>query len=183
MALTYSPESELGRELPKFNLLSVHGEAFTSQSLNSAKAKVIAFICAHCPYVQAIEDRLIQLGKDLKKEGIPFVAICSNDPSDYPEDQPEALKQRSDEKGYSFPYLIDEDQSVAKAFDAVCTPDFFIFNENNELAYRGRLDDSWKNEKNVNRRELFEAALQIAKSQKTDFEMRPTMGCSIKWKE
>ena len=182
MALTYSPEMDLGKALPHFNLPTVHGDKFSSDSLLNSKAKLVAFICAHCPYVQAIEERLVQLGNDLKSVGIPFVAICSNDAEEHPEDAPEALKQRSLDRHYSFPYLIDEDQNIAIAFEAVCTPDFFIYDRDNKLAYRGRLDDSWKNPSKVTRRELYEAALAVSKNQKIEFATAPTMGCSIKWK-
>lgn len=183
MALTYSPELELGNSLKHFILTDIFGNSFNSEKLKNSPAQVYAFICGHCPYVLAIEDRLIQLAQDLKKEQIPFVGICSNDSSEYPEDSPLALKKRAETKGYDFPYLIDHSQTVAKSFGAVCTPDFFIFDKNQNLAYRGRMDDSWKNPKAVSKRELFEAATLIAANKKINFESTPTMGCSIKWKD
>lgn len=183
MALTYTPEVPMGTPRPEFELVDVFGNNFSSAALNGRKASVIVFICAHCPYVQAIEERLVQLATNLKEKGIPFVAICSNDASEYPEDAPAALRQRAEAKGYSFPYLVDEDQSVAKNFGAVCTPDFFVYDSDNRLQYRGRLDDSWKNPAQVKRRELFEATLAIAEGKKWSPEVTPSMGCSIKWKD
>ena len=125
MALTYTPTGELGSKLPTFKLPDVNGREHHSSSIEGSAAKLVVFICAHCPYVLAIEDRLIELGKKLEGLDVPMLAICSNDSTDYPEDRPEALKQRSEQKGYTFPYLIDEAQTVAKDFGAVCTPRLF----------------------------------------------------------
>lgn len=183
MALTYTPEVPMGTRRPDFQLNDIFGKDFSSKNLDQKPATVIAFLCGHCPYVQAIESRLIQLAVDLESHNVPFIAICSNDPNENPEDAPEALRNRAEKKGYTFPYLVDGDQSIAKAFGAVCTPDFFVYNSKNQLQYRGRLDDSWKNEKQVQKRELFEAALAIARQQSISFESTPSMGCSIKWKE
>jgi peroxiredoxin len=179
MALLYSPTGEPGMKLPAFNLPKVDGGHFDSKTLASHKAKLVAFICAHCPYVQAIEGRLIALGGDLAKLNVPMLAVCSNDPEEYPEDAPAALKKRALEKGYTFPYLIDADQSVAQSFGAVCTPDFFVFDIDDRLVYRGRLDDSWKDATKVTNRELYEAIVKILGGTKKIAEQKPSMGCSI----
>ena len=182
MALTYTPKGELGSSMPSFELPDLKGSIWNSNQIDQAPAKVIMFICGHCPYVQAIEERLVQLGKDLNAKGIPVVGICSNDGDEYPEDSPEALLKRSEELNYSFPYLIDATQEVAKNFDAVCTPDFFVYDKENRLAYRGRLDDSWKEPSKVKTEELKTATLGIAKGENLTTEQIPSMGCSIKWK-
>lgn len=182
MALTYTPQPEHGTPMPEFSLPAVTGEAFDSKTIRAAPAKVVAFICGHCPYVQAIENRLINLAAKLKSLDVPFVGICSNDPAEYPEDAPDALLKRWKGKGYQFPYLIDTEQSVARSFGAVCTPDFFVYDKNNRLVYRGRLDDSWKDAARVTREELFEA-VQGALNGGTLAEQIPSMGCSIKWRE
>ncbi len=139
------------------------------------------FICNHCPYVKAIEDRLIQLGHDLKARKINLIGICSNDEKNYPEDSFENLKKRSIEKKYSFIYLHDKTQEVAKNFGAVCTPDYFVYDKNLKLAYRGRLDDSWKDATAVTKRELYDAVICLDENKPIDFLETPSMGCSIKW--
>lgn len=182
MALTYTPPAEEKFQLPSFQLPHVLGNTWKSDSIMTAPAKVVVFMCNHCPYVKAIESRLISLAAELQKKGVPLVGICSNDPTDYPEDKPEELKKTWLNKKYEFVYLIDENQTVAKAFDAVCTPDFFVFDKKNNLAYRGRLDDSWKNPAQVTREELKIAVQSILENKKIPFEVSPSMGCSIKWR-
>ena len=181
MALTYTPTGELGSKLPQFTLPDVNGNSHSSDQIQGAKAKLVLFICAHCPYVQAIEERLVALGHKLGEIKVPMLAICSNDSTDYPEDRPEALKQRAEEYKYSFPYLLDESQEVAKSFGAVCTPDFFVYDNANTLVYRGRLDDSWKDPGQVTQEELLEAVEAIL-NDKDIPDQHPSLGCSIKWK-
>jgi len=183
MALTYTPPGEIGAPMPTFMLPTVMGESFSSTSLKGFKSVVIAFICNHCPYVVAIEDRLLSLAKEMKAKGVQFIAICSNDAEEYPEDAPENLKKRWLEKDYGFPYLVDESQIAAKTFGAVCTPDFFVYDEARSLRYRGRLDDSWKDPGKVQKQELKLALEEILQGQKKLSEPKPSMGCSIKWKE
>jgi peroxiredoxin len=182
MALLYTPLNSNLTKMPDFRLPTVDGANWDSKSISKAPAKVLVFMCNHCPYVKAIENRLIHLAADLKSLNVPFIGICSNDPSEYPEDAPTELLKRWQEKNYSFPYLIDESQQVAKLFGAVCTPDFFVFNSDNNLVYRGRLDDSWKNPQNVTREELKIAVLQILENNTAPVNQTPSMGCSIKWK-
>lgn len=163
---------------------------------------LIMFICNHCPYVKAIEDRLIELTYKLQKINIPVIAICSNttdgsDISEYPEDSLENLKKRAIEKNYPFIYLHDNEQTVAKMLGAVCTPDFFLFDANKKLSYRGRLDNSWKDASMVTQTDLYFAALILADRMNElpvniknnistalpfGFPTKPSMGCSIKWK-
>lgn len=181
MALTYTNESDLGHSCPDFTLPSVFGEMFSLKNFSNGQPLLIMFICNHCPYVKAIEDRLITLGIDLQKKNMNVVAICSNDENNYPEDSLENLKKRASEKKYPFTYLHDKDQVVAKRFGAVCTPDYFLYDKNLKLAYRGRLDDSWKEESKVTKRELYQAALDLADDKNISFNPVPSMGCSIKW--
>lgn len=183
MALTYTPPGEIGSPIPTFMLPTVMGENFSSSSLKGFKAIVVAFICNHCPYVMAIEDRLIALAKEMKSKGVQFIGICPNDASEYPEDSPENLKKRWIEKNYGFPYLVDDSQIAAKTFDAVCTPDFFVYDESRTLRYRGRLDDSWKDAGKVQKQDLKFALEEILRGNKKLPEPKPSMGCSIKWKE
>jgi peroxiredoxin len=179
MALTYSPGDEIGKTFPAFTLPSVDGKDFSSSS--SQKPLLVMFLCNHCPYVKAIEDRLIALGARYKEQ-LQCVAVCSNDPTDHPEDLPENLRQRSQEKNYPFPYLVDADQKVARSFGAVCTPDLFLLDQNRRLFYRGRLDDAWKNPDKVTRQELKEAIEGLLAGKPAPQEQIPSMGCSIKWK-
>lgn len=183
MSLTYSPETDISITIPSFKLPDVNGNIFDSKTFEHSKVKVVFFICNHCPYVKAIEDRIIQLASSFASQPVHFVGICSNDAKDYPEDRPEELARRSQEKSYPFAYLVDESQEVARSFGAVCTPDFFVFDSNGHLFYRGRLDDSWKDPSKVTREELKEAIQMGLEVKPLDFKPIPSMGCSIKWKE
>lgn len=182
MALTYTPAGQLGQDCPDFHLPGVDGKDWFLTDFRKGQPFLVMFICNHCPYVKAIEDRLITLSRDLKELKILTVAISSNDAADYPEDSFENLQGRAREKGYPFPYLYDERQDVARRFGAVCTPDFFLYDGDGRLSYRGRLDDAWKDPARVTRRELFEAARQVLAGQSPANQV-PSMGCSIKWKD
>lgn len=181
MALTFTPFPDLGNDCPDFKLPGVDGKVYSLGDFPQGTPLVVTFICNHCPYVKAIEDRLIQLGTDLKKLNVPMVAICSNDSQSHPEDSFENLKKRATEKNYSFIYLHDQTQEIAHKFGAVCTPDYFVYDKNHKLAYRGRLDDSWKDASKVTKRELYEAVQTLLKDQKVSEEQTASMGCSIKW--
>lgn len=183
MALTYTPTPELGQKCPSFSLKSVDGKDYSLNSFKDYKALVVMFICNHCPYVKAIEDRLLNLARSMAGKPVQFVAICSNDAENYPEDAPDKLLARWKEKKYPFPYLYDEDQQVARAFDAVCTPDFFVYNSKQELCYRGRLDDSWKDESKVTQQEMRDAILALLEGKLPSKTQNPSMGCNIKWKK
>lgn len=182
MALTFTPFPDLGNKAPAFSLPALDGKTYSLKDFANGKPLVVMFICAHCPYVLAVEDRLIQLGVDLKNQGVNVVAICSNDAKDHPEDSFENLQKRAKEKNYSFMYLYDESQKVAKDFGAVCTPDFFVYDSNLTLSYRGRLDNSWKDASKVSQRELFDAVQVLLKGNKVSDDQTASMGCSIKWK-
>ncbi len=183
MALTYTPPGELGSLCPDFQLPGVDGHLHSLKDFKGSRALLIMFICNHCPYVQAVEDRLILLSKELQSLGAQIVAISSNDGVRYPADSYENMKKRSQEKKYTFPYIYDETQNVAKKFGAVCTPDFFVYDENLLLAYRGRLDDSWKDATQVSRHELRYAVIELLEGRTAPLTQYPSMGCSIKWKE
>jgi thiol-disulfide isomerase/thioredoxin len=180
MALTYTPPVQGGVFCPEFDLPLASGEDIQS-SLFTEKQRpfLVVFICNHCPYVKAIEGRLGALYYVFKKLDIGFLAINSNDAQTYPEDSFENMKLRH----HPFPYAYDEKQRVAKAFQAVCTPDFFLYDAQSRLQYRGRLDDAWKDSSLVTRQELLEAAIDLAfkGSLSLDFKPTPSMGCSIKW--
>lgn len=183
MALTTTPPVDFAMPCPDFHLPTLDGKHLGLKDLPADTPFVVMFICNHCPYVQAIEDRLITLGKDLQKENIPVIAICANDEKSYPEDSFAALKANYLKKGMTFTYCHDSTQEVARAFGAVCTPDFFVFDRNHRLAYRGRLDDSWKDPLKVTRRDLFHVALGLKNkiAAPPPSAQIPSMGCSIKW--
>lgn len=181
MATTYTPAMDLGTQCPDFSLPGVDGKNYSLKDFSNGQPLVIMFICNHCPYVKAVEDRLITLANDLKKISVNVIAICSNDSEGHPEDSFEGLKKRSEEKKYPFKYLHDKSQKVAHSFGAVCTPDFFVYDKNLKAAYRGRLDDSWKDASKVKTRELYEAVLALDKDQKISDQQIPSMGCNIKW--
>jgi len=183
MALTYTPHLDTTFTCPDFKLPGVNGKTYSRADFENTAALLVLFICNHCPYVKAIEDRLIKLGEFMKTQQLQMVAICSNDADNYPEDSLEKLKQRWTEKKYTFPYLYDESQSVAKSFGAVCTPDFFLFDKNLKLTYRGRLDDSWKEPDKVTVEELKNAIVAQLKGEPTNPIQIPSMGCNIKWKK
>lgn len=182
MALTFTLLDGMGDNCPDFQLPGTDGKNYRKQDFLNGKPLLVMFICNHCPYVKAVEDRLIETTKELKTTGINVVAICSNDPDEYPEDNFESLRARALEKKYPFVYLHDANQTVAKAFGAVCTPDFFLYNNDQKLCYRGRLDDSWKDASKVTKRELLAAAQEILKTNAVIQQQTPSMGCNIKWK-
>jgi peroxiredoxin len=168
---------------PQFDLSGVDGKRHSPQSARGDKGLVVMFICNHCPYVKAVIDRIVRDCKELQSLGIGSIAVMSNDPSDYPEDSFENMKRVAREKGFPFPYVIDETQDVARAYDAVCTPEFFGFNSALELQYHGRLDASRRDAVPNAKRELFEAMKLIAETGKGPKEQIASVGCSIKWKK
>lgn len=179
MALTYTPEGAIHSPMPKFTLSDVEGKPWRVSDFKD-RTKVVMFICNHCPYVRAIEDRLLDLARAYQPR-TAFFAICANDPSDHPEDEPAALRQRWRDKHYPFPYLIDPTQQTARAFGAVCTPDLYVYTSDDRLVYRGRLDDSWRDPGRVQRQELKGALDQVLAGHTPPKEQNPSMGCSIKW--
>ncbi|MEZ5786243.1 MAG: thioredoxin family protein [Xanthobacteraceae bacterium] len=182
MAITVD-STGLGTSAPPFRLPATDGKTYALQDIAGPKGTVIVFICNHCPYVRAVIDRTVQDAKRLMAEGFGFVAICSNDAKTYPDDSFDNMKRFAEAHGFPFPYLHDEDQSVAHAYDAVCTPDFFGYDAEQRLRYRGRLDKGRTGELPPNaRRELVEAMHAIAAGKEPDAQM-PSIGCSIKWKD
>ena len=183
MVLLQSQKKELGTPAHDFSLKGVDGKNYTLASFANKKVLVIMFICNHCPYVKAIEERVIQFQRDSATQGVQLVGICSNDPTDYPDDTPENLKKRWLAKNYGFPYLIDESQQVARDYGAVCTPEFYVFDSGRKLAYHGQLDDNWKDPSQVKRRDLREALDALLAGKTSSAEQVSSMGCSIKWKK
>ncbi len=183
---TNSLNCDLNLKAPNFNLVSteeVNISLYNYLKENNFNAFLVMFICNHCPYVKTIINKIVNDTNDLKNFGVCSFAICSNDVLDYPEDSFENMKKFSKEKKLSFPYLHDPSQKIAKAYGAVCTPDFFGFNKNMKLCYRGRLDDSTKiNSSSNSKREMFEAMKKIAFNGKGPNKQLPSIGCSIKWK-
>ncbi|HIP53081.1 MAG TPA: thioredoxin family protein [Chromatiales bacterium] len=179
-----TPVCEFGKPAPDFRLPGVDGKVWTRDECKGPKGLLVMFICNHCPYVKAIRERIVRDCRELKELGIHSVAIMSNDPTEYPEDSFDNMKKVAEEYDFPFPYLLDETQEVAKAFGAVCTPDFFGYNADLGLQYRGRLDASRKETAPEGvRRDLFEAMKQVAETGKGPEEQIPGMGCSIKWKD
>jgi peroxiredoxin len=172
----------LGTPCPDFDLPAVEGRRYTLQDFEKSDVLVVMFICNHCPYVQAIEDRLLALAHSYEPAQVQFVGICANDAENYPDDSFDNLKKRWQAKGYGFPYLHDEAQTVAKSFRAVCTPDLYVYDRDRKLAYHGRLDDNWQQPTRVTKREMKEAIDALVAGGKPAENQVPSMGCSIKWK-
>ena len=176
------PVCNFGWNAPAFDLPATDGKRYTLENSKGASGLLVMFICNHCPYVKAIRERLVRDCAELEVFGINAVAISANDPGDYPEDSFENMQRVARDLKFPFPYLFDETQEVARAYDAVCTPDFFGFNRNLQLQYRGRLDASKTTPVAHARRELFEAMKAISETGRGPAEQIPSMGCSIKWK-
>ncbi len=182
MVSMQTPVCEFGAPAPDFDLPGVDGKQWTRDTCMGEKGLLVMYICNHCPYVKAVLDRIVRDTRELKGLGINTVAIMSNDPTDYPEDSFENMQRVAADHAFPFPYLLDASQDVAKAYGAVCTPDFFGYNAAGELQYRGRLDASRKEAAPADaRRDLFEAMRQVAETGQGPSEQIPSMGCSIKW--
>jgi peroxiredoxin len=182
MAAESPADVALGTPAPSFALAGIDGRRHTLGSVRGPNGVVVMFICNHCPYVKAVADKIARDMRELAALGVNSVAIMSNDPADYPEDSFANMKLFAAKHGFGFPYVFDETQEVARAYGAVCTPDFFGYDRDLRLAYRGRLDDSGRSPKEGNRRELFEAMSAIAAGGKPASPQSPAIGCSIKWR-
>ena len=184
MALTPSNMLPLGTEAPFFKLPDTEsGKTLTWYELQSDVATVVMFICNHCPYVKHIQPELVKLAEDYIPEGVKFIAISSNDVDNYPEDAPELMHDEAKKWGYPFPYLYDETQAVARAYDAACTPDFYIFDKENKLVYRGQLDNSRPgNEKPLTGEDMRGALDDLLKGNPITEDQIPSQGCNIKWR-
>jgi len=176
------PICDFGWKAADFSLQGIDGKTYSLAEVAGPKGTLIVFMCNHCPYVRAIAGRLAEEAKALAALGIGVAGINANDPASYPEDSFENMKVFAAEHGLGFPYLVDATQEVARAYGAVCTPDFFGFNADLELQYRGRLDESRTTLVAGARRDLYEAMKQIAETGKGPAEQIASMGCSIKWK-
>jgi peroxiredoxin len=181
MAVT-APICNFGWKAVDFDLPATDGKRYRLSDVAGANGLILMFICNHCPYVKAVIGRIVRDCAELKAHGVGAAAICANDAASYPEDSFEHMKRVAQDLRFPFPYLWDETQQVARAYDAVCTPDFFGFNRNLELQYRGRLDASRTTPVPNARRELFEAMVQIAQTGQGPKEQIASMGCSIKWR-
>jgi len=177
-----TPVCNFGEPARPFDLPATDGKRYTLDDVRGPKGTLVMFICNHCPYVKAVLDRIIRDANDLKEHGIGVVAINANDPVAYPDDSFDNMKRLANARQLPFPYLFDESQEVARAYDAVCTPDFFGYNADLELQYRGRLDASKTTPVPGAIRELYEAMVQVAETGRGPEQQIPSMGCSIKWK-
>lgn len=184
MARTPSNMLPLGTPAPDFKLPdTISGKSLSLGELKSDKATVIMFICNHCPFVKHVDEGIVSLAKDYQTKGVSFIAISSNDVENYPQDSPELMKEEAEKVGYTFPYLYDETQEVAKAYDAACTPDFYVFDADLKCAYRGQLDDSRPgNGKPVTGKDLRAALDEILEGKPVSAPQIPSLGCNIKWK-
>lgn len=186
MAPTYSQKGELGSIAPDFTLPGVDGSTYTLSHFSDATGLLMVFMCNHCPYVQAVRSRINDLAKGFSTRGLRVVGINSNDAALYPDDSYEAMKRVAMEEKYLFPYLWDESQEVARAYGAVCTPDFMLYQPDTDgqfvLRYRGRLDDNWKEPQKVQQRDLLIAINAVIQGDVPKMEQIPSVGCSIKWK-
>ena len=173
----------LGQKAPAFSLPGTDGKSWSPADIAGPNGTVVAFICNHCPYVKAVAARMVADAKALAAEGIGFVAISANDASSHPADSFDNMKLFAGQHGFPFPYLYDEDQTVARAWDAACTPEFYGLNKDGVIAYHGRLDEGRKDPPPADaRRELLDAMRMIATTGRGPEEQLPSVGCSIKWK-
>lgn len=181
--LLETPLHDLGWSAEPFALKDPDGKTHSSDTVVGENGLLIGFICNHCPYVKAIADRLAEDARTLQAAGIGVLAVMSNDYKAYNADRPELMKEFAQQHGFTFPYLVDEDQSVGKLYGAVCTPDFFGFNRDGKLCYRGRLDDAAMGDATSRTPELVNAMQLVAESGAGPAEQFPSIGCSIKWRE
>ncbi len=178
-----TPVCDFGWQAPDFALKATDGKTYRLSEVKGKRGTLVIFLCNHCPYVKASIGRIVRDARELAKHGIAVIGIMPNDTAAYPDDSFDKMKLFARQHDFPFPYLIDETQETAKAYGAACTPDFFGFNADLELQYRGQLDDARMNAPNPTRRDLFDAMVQIAETGKGPAEQIPSMGCSIKWRE
>ncbi|MEM9987670.1 MAG: thioredoxin family protein [Bacteroidota bacterium] len=183
MALTSSAMLPLGTPAPNFSLLdTVSGKTLSLDELKSDLATVVVFICNHCPYVHHVNPALVAVAKRYQAKGVQFVTISSNDVIAYPQDGPRLMSQVAQREGYPFPYLFDDTQAIARAYGAVCTPDFFVFDGKLNLAYRGRFDETRPNQGTAHGKDLAQALDALLRGEAVADQQFPSMGCNIKWK-
>ncbi len=182
MPLLHSTMVPLETKAMDFNLPGVDGKEYSLASFSNNPVLTIIFMCNHCPYVKAVIQRLIDLQSDFLNQGVRLVGINCNDAEKYPDDSFENMKFSAKEWGINFPYLFDESQEIAKIYDAVCTPDIYVYGRERKLLYRGRIDDNWEKPDKVAQRDLRQAIEHILAEKEVPGEQIPSMGCSIKWK-
>jgi peroxiredoxin len=183
MAETASTMLALGTPAPGFRLPDTEGRMVSLEDFAGSRALLVAFLCNHCPYVKHVRPRFVELARELQSTGAAVVAISANDADAYPEDGPRRMAEEARRLGFSFPYLYDETQEVARAYRAACTPDFFLFDSARRLAYRGQMDDSRPgNGRPVTGKDLLEAAQAVLAGEQVSTAQRPSLGCNIKWK-
>jgi peroxiredoxin len=178
-----TPAGQLGWPAAPFELPGTDGERHTLESVRGAKGTIVMFICNHCPYVKAVVGKIVRDMTELRRHGVGGIAIMSNDPAAYSEDSFDNMKAFAAQHGFTFPYVLDATQDVARAYGAVCTPDFFGFDGDLKLAYRGRLDASGRSPDPAAARELFDAMRSVARAGSAPVVQHPSVGCSIKWKQ
>lgn len=184
MVKTLSTMLPLGTHAPDFSLVNVDGRVVSLEDLAEAPALVVVFMCNHCPYVIHVADALARLARKYQARGAAFVGISSNDVSKYPQDSPEQMVHEAEQRGYSFPYLYDDDQRVARAYRAACTPDFYVFDQHRQLVYRGQMDGSRPgSDIPVDGCDLRAALDAVLAGEPVPELQRPSLGCNIKWKE
>jgi peroxiredoxin len=183
MARTASTMLPLGTKAPDFSLVNVDGRTVTLESLREARALLVAFICNHCPYVKHVAPAFAELAREYQAKGVAVVAISSNDVASHPADSPEQMVREAEERGYTFPYLYDETQAVAKAYAAACTPDFYVFDKDRKLVYRGQMDASRPDSGiSVTGADLRAALDAVLAGTPVPADQKPSIGCNIKWK-
>jgi peroxiredoxin len=173
----------LGTPAPDFSLPGTDNKIYSLESFKDKKVLVVIFMCNHCPYVKAVLRRLINLQSEYAKRSVQLVGINANDTTKYPDDSPAHMKELVEKKDLPFPYLFDASQESAKAYDAVCTPDIYVYGEERKLLYRGRVDDNWQHPDEITRHDLKDAIEAILADQPVNDDQISSMGCSIKWKE
>ena len=184
MVMTASTMLPLGSDLPEFSLPDTDGNQLATADLPAGKPVLVMFICNHCPFVIHLQQALAQFGSEYQEKGLSVIAISSNDVSTHPADSPEKMAEMAKKSGWTFPYLYDETQQVAKAFRAACTPDFFLFDQSHKLAYRGQFDDSRPgNGIEVTGADLRSACDAVLAGQPVPEPQKPSIGCNIKWKQ
>jgi peroxiredoxin len=184
MTVTASKMVSLGMSAPGFSLPDTEGSIVSLSDFKQAPALLVVFMCNHCPFVKHILTDFVELAKEYQQKGLAVVAINSNDVESFPEDNPEMMTQKSKEAGFTFSYLYDETQEIAKAYQATCTPDFFLYDEERKLVYRGQMDDSRPgNNVSITGSDLRAALDAVLEGKKVQAKQKPSMGCNIKWKE
>ena len=184
MAQTPSNMMPLGTRAPAFTLPdTVSGRPVALENAKGTKGTVVLFICNHCPYVKHINAELVRVAREFQPRGVAFIAISSNDVANYPDDAPDKMKQNAQEQGYPFPYLYDETQEVAKAYDAACTPDIFVFDNALKCVYRGQFDDTRPNKGTATGKDLRAALGALVEGKQIGGDQKPSVGCNIKWKK